>query len=332
MRPAWIALARWRQRLFTATAWDDGASFALASISGMPRVLPFQRIRDLRGAGLSHLMAVSGIHIAILATTLARLLQRLVLRLTLGLVSAMARPWGIDPVVFVTHLLAFALVLGFVFATGGAPSAYRALACWSVVSGTQLLGLSMHRLATLGWIGWTMLVLHPQWSLSPGYYCSMVATAILVFPRAGLPSVWATSWRLCWGLAPLSLLFFERAAFLSVVANLLAVPVFTHWVLPFGLCGLFLAALATAVGMEPALVSSVELCLTWAGFGGQLILDLAAWLGPVGSGGRDLWGMGCAWILVVAPKDKRHRVWRWLAPPWLLWLLASAPLWSLFGV
>lgn len=329
-RGFWVALSNWRQALFSRCDADPGASFVLASVTGMPRVMRRYWVDRLRQAGLGHLTAVSGLHVGTLAQAMTWLLLGLTRRCKLG---SRGR-YSIDLGYALSVSLASVPVLAFVCATGLAASACRALLCWGVWALGVSAGFNLHKVSILGWIAWGMLVVNPHWSGDPGFYCSFVATAILLWHQPGQASSWSTSWQLAWGLAPLSLFFFEGASLVSVAANLVAIPVFGMWVLPLGLSAVALAAMSSLFGVSALTLDAVVGLMQWAGMGGRVILGVAEALAVVPIGGRWDWALLAAWILACGPSQpsygSSHPLYYARRP--LLWLLVSAPLWGYLGM
>ncbi len=73
-----------------------------------------------------------------------------------------------------------------------------------------------------------------------GLHLSLAAMAILVHPSAPRGLV-AQSWRVSFGTLPIVLVHFGQASLIGVAANVIAVPVFTLWVLPLGIAGMVAA-------------------------------------------------------------------------------------------
>ncbi|MFY0540286.1 ComEC/Rec2 family competence protein [Nannocystis pusilla] len=86
--------------------------------------------------------------------------------------------------------------------------------------------------------------------------------AILVHPTAPRGLV-AQSWRVSFGTLPIVLVHFGQASLIGVAANVIAVPVFTLWVLPLGIAGMVAARWWGPEALRPAAL------------GGQVIIDLA---------------------------------------------------------
>lgn len=194
---------------------SPGAAFGRALVLGDRRALDPATVRGLRAAGLAHLLAVSGLHVGLVAATawLAAAPLRGALR----------------------HLPALALVGGYLLLVGPYPAVLRAsamavLAGFGLVLGRPALGLN-----SLALVGAVMILRHPENLRSIGFLLTASATAgILVSDRlfacrwTALPeslrrplaaSVGAQLFTLPWAVPAFRLLHPSAAAL-----NLVAVP------------------------------------------------------------------------------------------------------------
>lgn len=137
-----------------SAAWIAGVALgspALARERGMGE--------RLSRCGLSHLLAVSGSHLAIATSIACTLLLRLDMPLAPRLAASLS--------------LGMALVL----LCGAPPSAVRALLMSASASGSELLGRRGHALSSLCLVGLVMALLDPSLSGSLGFLLSLVSVA-----------------------------------------------------------------------------------------------------------------------------------------------------------
>ncbi len=251
---------------------EQQANLVRALLLGESAVLPKNIRRQLAAAGISHLFAISGLHLGLLGVFGYRLLlyfyrrqQRLV---------NWQPPQRVIPLVLLPLLLAYLLLTGdavatrraFVLAATGA-----VLLVWRRrVNSLQLLV----SLALLFLLANPLLLWQPAWQLS----FSGVAGILLWQPAwQGLPSKLPS-----WLVRPLALLLVSLAATLAtlplvifnfhlfsvvgVLANLFCVPLVACLALPLGLLGLGLLELSTSVG--PVLLQAcgwlLEQTVYWA--------------------------------------------------------------------
>jgi competence protein ComEC len=303
----WLWVARMRQRFHELAYAREELGFVVAAVAGLRDALPPARRRELRDAGLAHLVAVSGSNVALAAWFVFPWALRLGLVLSGSVGLAVA--------------LSVMAVSAYVVGTGAEAAAVRSglmIGCaWFGV----LMGRGTHGLATLALVSALMLLWHPAWVTDPGFALSLAATAGLVTAPRGT-GIAAQSWRLTLCVLPVTLLWFGAGTSVGVAANLVAVPVFAAWVLPAGLVGLTLEPVVGAWVLEPA------------GWGATLILDgaaLAARL-PGLAVGWVLTGALLPWVVLRVPWIAAREAWRgrlgpW-QPPWPAWV-ASVLGWSL---
>lgn len=281
----WRAVAELRQAGDEAARGRADRGFVVAAVLGLPAALPPTEREALRGAGLGHLVAVSGMNVAVAAMLLRGPLLRLGLLLGGGLTLGC--------------VLACVPVAGYVGLTGAAPPAMRAAVMFGLVSLAAVCGRAPHGPTLLALASAGLLAWRPAWALDAGFHLSVAAMAVLVRPvepGEAPPGLLRQSWEVTWVTCPIGIVHFGEAAAWGVLSNLIAVPVFTVWVLPLGALG---CALWPWFGPE---------ALTPAAWGGRVILDLAAvvsWAPRV-----PAWGLAVAAGVCMGV--------RWIRPRWPL--------------
>jgi len=302
----WVAALR--QRAWELTrGWAEG-SLVVASALGMPSALPPKRRGEVRAAGLGHLLAVSGLHVALAGLMIC------------GVISRVFAAFGWDrPEIGLVGLIP---VIAYVLLTGGAPSALRAGVMLFLVLLSAAVGRPSHGPTVLALTAAGLLVVWPLWAVDPGFQMSLAAMAALVHPRAPR-GILAQSWRVTWATLPVALLHFGGGSLLGVIANLIALPVFCAWVLPMGILG----ALGLSVFGAPALAP--------ASWGAALILDVSgvlAGLPTIPALGLAVVAFGLMAASVLFRPGRRlfargatSSGWSLRAPPWRGW--APIPGW-----
>lgn len=240
---------------------------------------------QLRRAGLSHLVAVSGSNVAMVVGATALIVSGLAL-------------W--------IRLVACGLALGlFVLVVGPEPSVLRA----AVMGAVGLLALALGRrtepLHALGLALIVLLVLRPGLVFSVGLHLSVAATAGIVLfsgPVArvsgGLPKFLslplAVTLSAQFAVAPVLVGAFGELSLVSPLANLLAVPA---------------VAPATVLGLASAVAGAVVPPLGW--LSARIAEPFVTWVLAVGRTTGD-W----SWASVEAPA-----AWAW--PLWVLVIAAA---------
>jgi competence protein ComEC len=241
---AWLARLRERVRVaLRASLADDVEGVVLALVLGDPALSP-EDAASTRGAGLSHVTAVSGMHVTLVVGALVALLSR-----GLARIRWLAR--RIDPRALAWWCGAFLAPLYAAFA-GGAPSAWRAAASASLTWALAARGRRADPLAVTAAVvvgGW---VLTPEAVRSPAFVLSALATAAVLEPgpasatEAPSPArlLLRSAIRASVATAPFSLWCFGGLPALSIVANLVVVPIVAAVLLPLGTLHAFVATLS----------------------------------------------------------------------------------------
>lgn len=256
--PPGLALTTWLDgtrraiaaRIRAALPGEEGG-VAVALVTGLRDAVPESIEESMRISGLSHVLSISGLHMALVASTVF-FLARALLALMPDL--ALYRPikaWAALPAMLSAS---FYLLL-----SGAEVPTQRAYLMTLLVLAGIVLGRPALTLRTLAVAALVLLGLSPRAVLDPGAQMSFAATLGLIaaYERFGflitLPSAKAGRWlgmparyvvalvlaSLAAGLAtaPYAAYHFQRLAPLSLLANLAAMPVVSFIVMPAGLAG-----------------------------------------------------------------------------------------------
>ncbi|NEV63115.1 DNA internalization-related competence protein ComEC/Rec2 [Thiorhodococcus minor] len=315
-------LTRWRQALAAHLAVVLGESRQLGLVqaltlgerSGVDRAT----WDVLTRTGTNHLMAISGLHVGLIAAAVF-FLVRLGWALSGRAVSLLAAPRA-------AAIAAGLAALVYAGLAGFAISTQRALIMLAVVLGAVLWRRTLrpYHALTLALVG--VLIWDPQAVLSFGFWLSFGAVGLLLFSLGQrLPSrdPWTRWGRAQWaigiGLMPLLFHFFAKASVIAPLVNLVAVPLFSLLLLPLVLVGTLLSFIP---GLEWPLAATADL------------LDLAvrglAWLSDRPWAAMTLsarppwvWGLaGLGALLLLAPRGLPGR---WLGGILLLPMFLARP-------
>ncbi|NJD05723.1 MAG: DNA internalization-related competence protein ComEC/Rec2 [Methylococcaceae bacterium] len=307
----------WRQRVFdrltSALSGHPLAGIVIALTMGEESAIAPDQWEVLRRTGTTHLIAVSGSHIGLIAGLVYFATRRLA-----ALLPAQRLP---PPDVAALASLAAAIL-------------YSALAGFSVPTQRALVMIAVVMIGSLGrratrpmhsllLASLAVSLYDPFCVLAPGFWLSFGAVAIILLDlgyRLRAPGWWASLWRINWitavGLAPLLLLFFQQVSLVSPIANLLGVPTLGLAGIPLCLTATLLLFLAPAVGDWALTATGAYLEMVWRLLEVLAQLPLAQWEHPP----PPAWALPLALlgtILLLAPRGIRGR---WLGG--VLWLPA----------
>lgn len=279
----------------------EAGAFAAAVTTGDRSAMSRQVIDDLRRSNLAHLLAISGLHMGLLAGFVFA-----AVRVALSLFPPLALRLPVKKLAAVAALVA---ATGYLLLSGGNVATERAYIMSAVALGAVMVERRAISLRAVAVAALVVIVLRPEAVTGPGFQMSFAATTALVavfrllsgqdntpIPRWLRPVLAVIVSSLVAGLAtaPIAAAHFNQIAHYGLIANLLSVPVMGLVVVP----------------------SAV----------------LAACLAPLGLEGVGLWvmGLGLEWILTVAGQvadlpGARSTV---QTPPfWVLPMIAFGGLW-----
>lgn len=315
-------LTRWRQELAEhlseALADSPQRGVIQALIVGERSGVDSATWDVLTRTGTNHLMAISGLHVGLIAGAVFFLVRR-TWSYSAAAALRLAAPRA-------AALAAGLAALGYAALAGFSVSTQRALIMLAVVLGAVLLRRTLrhgHAL-TLALVG--VLLWDPQAVLSYGFWLSFGAVAVLLFnlgqrlPDRGLWTRWGQAqWAVGIGLLPLLLLFFARASLVAPLVNLVAVPLFSLILLPAVLLGTLLSFVP---GLEWPLSLTAQV-LDWV-IGGLAWVADQPWAAAHLSV-KPLWAWCAAGLGVVLLLAPRGLPGRWLGMILLLPMLWVRP-------
>lgn len=214
----------------------------------------------LRDTGTNHLMAISGLHIGLVAGFIFWLMRRL------------------SPVFIIQHisrdklaaLMAMVAALTYALLAGFAIPTQRALVMLLVVLGGVLLGRQLRPGNSLALALMAVLLVDCRSVLSPGFWFSFMAVAVISYSftgRMARPSLLKQWGRLQWVIAlalfPVSLYLFQQASLIAPLANVLLVPWVSFLVVPLVLLGMIFLMPIPSLGEWFLSLADVSLDLIW---------------------------------------------------------------------
>nr|WP_275115359.1 DNA internalization-related competence protein ComEC/Rec2 [Thiomicrorhabdus sediminis] len=229
-----FAADSWRYRiseLISKSAENPSlAAIYQALLVGNKSLISDEQWQVFRQTGTTHLMAISGLHMGIMAM-LGYLLFRGLWWVYLYRFESLNRP-----VLAASGALLLASL--YLLVSGASIPTQRA---WLMVMALLIFVFFRRHFnpwRALALAALMIVIWHPMSLLTVGFWLSFVAVAIIfislqVFKQAGyFKKLIAVQWFLTWGLAPLVVFYFGQLPLLSWLANLLVVPVVSLLGLP----------------------------------------------------------------------------------------------------
>ncbi len=260
----------------------ESGAFAAAIMTGDRSGMGQDTLQALRDSNLAHLIAISGLHMGLLAGFLFG-----GLRLMFLMVPPLALRW---PIKKIAALGALAGAAGYLALSGGNIATERAF----IMVAVALIAITLDRralsLRSVAMAALLVLLIWPEALLGPGFQMSFAATVALVAVFAAkrdLPEYWrAPRWlspvlAVCLSsfiagaaTAPIGMAHFNQVSHYGLLANLVSVPLMGLVVMPAAV----LAALLLPFGLDWLALWPMRLGLDWI-LG--VAHEVASWEGAV---------------------------------------------------
>ncbi|SFL33666.1 competence protein ComEC [Paenibacillus sp. 1_12] len=271
----WVSILRWNDQFRMVLAQriseifpDDQGGFMQSMLIGLTDDMDPVQFQQFSQLGLTHILAVSGLNVAVFLACLLWVLRKL--RLT--------RETCI--------LTAIALMPLYIALTGGSPSIVRAglmamIGLYAAYRHTLKDGLHSVLL-----VGFVMLIWEPYYLLDVSFQLSFLVTIGLIIgvpPVNTLLPIRSQLWKNTLSISlvaqlisfPVSIYYFNQLSLLSLAANLCLVPVFSMVTMPGGTAALVIGFIYVPAGQAIAWIVAkvnewvfiiVSISSKWDGF------------------------------------------------------------------
>ena len=277
----------------------ETAGLQAALLTGVRAYIPPEQTENLRVAGLAHVLAISGMHMGLLAGGSFWLATFL-----LACISPLSRRYDVRKPAAIIGALA---ATGYLILSGASVATQRAYIMAIIVFLAVILDRRAFSMRSVTVAALITLMLHPEALISVGFQMSFAAVAALVVvyrewqdkrgyvPRLGLwqklksnfATLTVTSFVAGTATSGFAVLHFNRIARYSLIGNILAMPLFTFIVMP--------AALVTLIALPFGLEKWPLALMGWSLSG---MLKIAEW---VASWPGAMWYVSAAppWVIGV---------------------------------
>ena len=258
-------LAGWRFAIgerIAAGMPEDTAPLARALVIGDRSGIEQETAEELRMSGLAHILAISGLHMMLVTGLVYLSLRKLAAFASAGSLRWPVKKWA--------ALGALASASIYLALSGMNVSTQRAFVMVSIMLAAVLLDRQAVTMRNVAIAAFVVLAWQPEALFAPGFQMSFAAAAALVAcyaelqrrnagrkdrgvdGRARSAAKWLgglslTSVVAGFATAPFAAFHFHRIALLSLVGNLLAMPVVTFLVMPLAVLGV----VAMPLGLDP---------------------------------------------------------------------------------
>ncbi|MEZ4529248.1 MAG: ComEC/Rec2 family competence protein, partial [Desulfobacterales bacterium] len=226
----------------------DAGAVLLALLVGYRNSIPHSLRNLFSQAGIAHLLAISGLHMSIIA----------LLSFTLFLWTGYRVAFGkqIDDMRYLAAFLSLIPMIAYAMISGLSPATQRAIIMGTVCIAALLVNKSQDTFNTLTIAALLILLVHPPSLFSISFQLSFAAVAAIVFGfslnfRAErenenrmakwLCSAWKSSFFAIMGTMPLTMTYFNQFSLAGLISNLIFIPLIGFLILPLGLSGVFLS-------------------------------------------------------------------------------------------
>lgn len=228
---------QWMRQRIDSLYGEAEAGFIKAILLGEKDALPKKLKDDFSNAGLSHILAVSGLHTGVIALILLTIIPIIVRKRN------------------VARIITIIFLVYYIFLSHGAPSVQRAVIMISLVLVAKLLQKPADSINILFAAAFIILLIDPRQLFALGFQFSFLSVfAILVIypvfrkalstlqsrfpPLYWLLNIMFLSFVIQLLLAPFSAYYFHQIPFGGIIANVAAIPLITL-ILPLSLLTIF---------------------------------------------------------------------------------------------
>ena len=291
---------------------EDTSGIAAAMLIGQKGTIPSSLLGQIRDAGIAHLLAISGMHMTLVAGLLF-----FVIRYLCTFFPRIALRYNTKKIAAIGSMIGCLIYLALANFPISAQRAYI-MACLFFI--TILLDRMVTPLRSVAFAACIVLIFQPESLLTPSFQMSFAAvTAIIAFYEIIRPYhtqifekpyttrifyhiffIALTSFIASIATLPFSLFHFHQLSGTGFIANIIAIPVTTFIIMPAGLVSLFLMPFGAEFLSLPIMEWGIYLILHTASYVSQIPKLPAPPL--VTSYGIALFSLCALWLIIWQQK------------------------------
>ncbi len=272
-------LLRQHLRRFVETELDGDAQAVMKALTiGDRNAISYALRNVFNRLGIGHLLAISGLHVGIIAIVLMGAIKWICHRFSYFLVTGRGHATAV--IATIPFIVAYGLMAGM------APSTQRAVIMVTMGLGAYVVRREGDTLNLVALAGLLILVWHPPMLFAVGFQMSFAAVLAIVLglrhawprgssatadqrsPKHRLLVFMAVTAYATAGTLPLMMYYFQQFSLIGLAANLIAVPLIGFLALPLGLL---------SFGLLPISASAASICLQLGGFLLETVIAAGHW-------------------------------------------------------
>lgn len=277
----------------------ETAGLQVALLTGIRAWVPDEQTEALRAAGMAHILAISGLHMGLVTGSIYGIALFCLVR-----IERLARARDIRKIAAGIGIIA---ATAYLILSGASVATQRAYIMACIIFIALILDRQAISIRSVSVAAFLTLWMHPEALLSPGFQMSFSAVLALVVvyrywdskreyqSKSGLvrrawnnfKALSVTSLVAGTATSGFAVLHFNRIAVYGFFANLLAMPIFTFWVMPLAI----LVYVSMVFGLE-------TLPLWLMGKGLSIILIISKWIEGL-PGAVSFMSSGPLWVMGV---------------------------------
>ncbi|MEX2643105.1 MAG: ComEC/Rec2 family competence protein [Acetobacterales bacterium] len=242
------------RRILAAAPGPEGA-VASALLTGEREAIPEAVLDDMRDSGLAHLLAISGLHLGMVAGLVFFSVRGLLAGVEGWALRHDVKKWA--------AAVALVAAAAYMVLTGATVPTQRAFLMTGLVLLAVMFDRSALSMRLVAWAALAVLLWRPESLLGASFQLSFAAVTALIAAYEALRErladwrggLWSAPWPVAWAgvlgmylagvclttviagsaTAPFAAYHFNRLALYGVLGNMIAVPLTAFWIMPAGL-------------------------------------------------------------------------------------------------
>ena len=247
-----------REKLQSGLKTQESKGLGVALLTGDRSLIPEEVVYTMRDAGLAHILAISGLHMGLVAASIFFFIEAI-----FALIPKIALR---VPPAKIAAVVAWLAALGYLLLSGGAVSTLRAFIMVSVVLMAVVFDRRVLSLRSVAIAALLIMIFDPFAVMSVGFQMSFAAVIALIiaYDRFGRSLIFGdfrkhnqplsmaakvggfiiaslmTTLVAEFAIAPFVLYHFQTIVLYGLLANFVAIPLLTFWIMPLALITLVL--------------------------------------------------------------------------------------------